>query len=82
MALYNFTLTLSGVSYETEGLEDALYQNGCDDALICAYGNSVYVEFLTAKHNHLMQLSHLRSTILNQPVSVQLLNPSTRLLWA
>ncbi|HCQ3017179.1 TPA: DNA-binding protein, partial [Escherichia coli] len=33
MALYNFTLTLSGVSYETEGLEDALYQNGCDDAL-------------------------------------------------
>lgn len=45
MALYNFTLTLSGVSYETEGLEDALYQNGCDDALICAYGNSVYVEF-------------------------------------
>ncbi|HHU7973313.1 TPA: DNA-binding protein, partial [Escherichia coli] len=25
MALYNFTLTLSGVSYETEGLEDALY---------------------------------------------------------
>ncbi|MCV5934678.1 DNA-binding protein, partial [Escherichia coli] len=25
--------------------EDALYQNGCDDALICAYGNSVYVEF-------------------------------------
>ena len=26
MALYNFTLTLSGVSYETEGLEDALYQ--------------------------------------------------------
>lgn len=45
MALYNFTLTLSGVTYETEGLEDALYENGCDDALICAYGNSVYVEF-------------------------------------
>lgn len=45
MALYNFTLTLSGVTYETEGLEDALYESGCDDALICAYGNSVYVEF-------------------------------------
>lgn len=45
MALYNFTLTLSGVTYETEGLEDALYGSGCDDALICAYGNSVYVEF-------------------------------------
>ncbi|HEJ7033281.1 TPA: DNA-binding protein [Serratia marcescens] len=45
MALYNFTLTLSGVTYETEGLEDALYESGCGDALICAYGNSVYVEF-------------------------------------
>ena len=24
---------------------DALYSHGCDDALICYYGNSVYVEF-------------------------------------
>lgn len=45
MALYHFILTLSGVTYEREGLEDALYESGCDDALICAYGNSVYVEF-------------------------------------
>lgn len=45
MALYNFTLTLSGVTYETEGLEDALYESGCNDALIGAYGNSVYIEF-------------------------------------
>ncbi len=45
MAFYNFTLTLSGVTYDTDGLEDALYGSGCDDALICAYGNSVYVEF-------------------------------------
>ncbi len=34
-----------GVTYGTEGLEDALYVSGCDDALICAYGNSVYIEF-------------------------------------
>lgn len=45
MALYNFILTLSGVTYETEGLEDALHESGCDDALICAYGKSVYLEF-------------------------------------
>lgn len=45
MALYNFTLTLSGVTYENEGLEDALFESGCDDALICAYGRSVYLEF-------------------------------------
>jgi len=45
MALYHFTLTLSGVSYQTAGLEDALYQSGCDDGLICAYGQSVYIDF-------------------------------------
>ena len=45
MALYNFTLTLSGVTYETEGLEDALFESCCDDALICAYGHAVYLEF-------------------------------------
>ncbi|STS10576.1 Uncharacterised protein [Ewingella americana] len=45
MPLYNFTLMLSGVTYETEGLEDALYRSGCDDALICAFGRSVYLDF-------------------------------------
>lgn len=45
MALFNFTLILSGVTSETIGLEDALYINGCDDALLCFYGKSVYLEF-------------------------------------
>lgn len=45
MSLYNFTLTLSGVTAETEGLEDALFKSGCDDALICFYGTAVYLEF-------------------------------------
>ena len=43
MALHNFTLTLSGVTCEIEGLEDAIFNSGCDDALICAYGNSALV---------------------------------------
>lgn len=45
MEVYNFTLTLSGVLMETEGLVEALYTNGCDDALICYNGSAVYVEF-------------------------------------
>lgn len=45
MPSYNFTLTLSGVTYATPGLEDALYESGCDDGLLCAYGQSVYIEF-------------------------------------
>ncbi|KQN48961.1 MULTISPECIES: helix-turn-helix transcriptional regulator [unclassified Rahnella] len=45
MPLYNFTLTLSGVTSDTENLEDALFASGCDDALIAFYGTSVYLEF-------------------------------------
>ena len=45
MALFNFTLTLSGVTSDTEGLEDILFESGCDDALVCFYGKSVYLEF-------------------------------------
>lgn len=45
MAVYNFSLTLTGVTAETPGLEDALYVSGCDDGLICFYGKAVYVEF-------------------------------------
>ncbi|MGE0969693.1 helix-turn-helix transcriptional regulator [Klebsiella sp. WOUb02] len=45
MTLYNFTLTLSGVSAHTPGLEDALHHAGCTDALVCFYGTAVYLEF-------------------------------------
>ncbi len=45
MDLYNFALTLTGVTADTKGLEDALFNSGCDDALVCFYGKSVYLEF-------------------------------------
>ncbi|BAS34234.1 TPA: helix-turn-helix transcriptional regulator [Klebsiella variicola] len=45
MPLFNFTLTLSGVTSQTPGLEDALFAAGCSDALICFYGTAVYLEF-------------------------------------
>ncbi|MCX8957860.1 helix-turn-helix transcriptional regulator [Erwinia psidii] len=45
MALWNFTLVLSGVRSSTPKLEDALFTAGCDDALICFYGTAVYLEF-------------------------------------
>ena len=45
MNSYHFSLVLSRVSSATRGLEDALYEVGCDDALICFYNASVYLEF-------------------------------------
>lgn len=45
MALYNFTLTVSGINLDTEGHEDALFEAGCDDAMIGYYGKAIYLEF-------------------------------------
>lgn len=45
MKSYNFSLVLSGVNIDTQDLEDKLFESGCDDALICFYGSTVYVEF-------------------------------------
>ncbi|MGL5697868.1 MAG: DNA-binding protein [Kluyvera sp.] len=45
MPLFNFTLTLSGVTRHTPQLEESLYAAHCDDALICFYGTAVYLDF-------------------------------------
>ncbi|MDU3076262.1 MAG: DNA-binding protein [Mixta calida] len=45
MMIYHFTLILTGVEAHTPGLENALFECGCDDALLCFYGDSVYLEF-------------------------------------
>ncbi|SUX37178.1 Uncharacterised protein [Cedecea davisae] len=45
MELYNFTLTVSGITLNTPGHEDALFEAGCDDAMISYYGNAIYLEF-------------------------------------
>ena len=43
--LSSFTLILSGVSALTEELENALFEAGCDDALLGIQNGSVYLDF-------------------------------------
>ena len=45
MKVFHFSLVLSGVGSVTPGLEDSLYEAGCDDALVCFYNQSVYLMF-------------------------------------
>lgn len=46
MTLYEFTIILSpGARPSQPDLEDRLFESGCDDALVCAYGNTVYLQF-------------------------------------
>jgi hypothetical protein len=42
---YDFTLVLDGVDDKTEGLEDKLFEAGCDDALINFRNGTVYLDF-------------------------------------
>ena len=42
---YQFTLILDGVDDKTPGLEDALFESGCDDALINYKSGTVYLDF-------------------------------------
>ena len=43
--IYQFTLILDGVDDKTLGLEDALFEAGCDDALINYKNGVVYLDF-------------------------------------
>lgn len=49
--IYSFTLVLTGVNENTEGLEDALFESGCDDALINFKNGIVYLDFDRESHN-------------------------------
>lgn len=42
---YSFTLVLKNVNENTNGLEDSLFETGCDDALINFKNGAVYLEF-------------------------------------
>lgn len=44
-AIYEFTLVLDGVDDNTPGLEDKLFEAGCDDALINFRNSTVYLDF-------------------------------------
>jgi hypothetical protein len=43
--LYQFTLILDGVDEKTPGLEDSLFEAGCDDGLINYKNGAVYIDF-------------------------------------
>lgn len=42
---YQFTLAVGGVDQVSEELENALFDAGCDDALLSSAGGHVYLEF-------------------------------------
>lgn len=45
MNTYHFTVVIRDARYELDDLEDRLFEAGCDDALVCSYNGTVYLEF-------------------------------------
>ncbi len=45
MKTYHFTIVIRDARFDMDDLEDRLFEAGCDDALICSYNNTVYLEF-------------------------------------
>lgn len=45
MNTYHFTVVVRDARVDMDGLEDRLFVAGCDDALICSYNQTVYLEF-------------------------------------
>lgn len=74
MNYYEFSLVLSGVTYSTPDLDDMLFEAGCDDGLICAYNETVYVTFtresLSYKDAVLSAIKDIESTPLAKVISV------------
>ncbi len=46
MNTYEFTIILGGVDHKAPQYEDAFFEAGCDDALLCVKGNTVFIEFM------------------------------------
>jgi len=45
MKTYHFTIVLEGLTNSSPFHEDKLFEAGCDDALLCAHGDTLYLEF-------------------------------------
>ncbi|WP_174492777.1 hypothetical protein [Acinetobacter sp. Marseille-Q1623] len=46
MKKFNFTIHIVDQNASHDGLEDRLYEAGCDDALVCSSNNNVYLDFI------------------------------------
>lgn len=45
MSNYHFTIVVRDAHSDLSELEDKFFEAGCDDALLCSYNNTIYLEF-------------------------------------
>ncbi len=45
MSLYHFTIVVRDANSDLANLEDLFFEAGCEDALLCQYNGTVYLEF-------------------------------------
>ncbi len=45
MNTYHFTIVVRDATSSLDALEDHFFEAGCDDALLCSYNGTIYLEF-------------------------------------
>ena len=45
MTIYHFTVIVRDAFDSLDNLEDQFFEAGCDDALLCSYNDTIYLEF-------------------------------------
>lgn len=45
MKTYRFTISIAGLTTDTDGYDELLFEAGCDDGLVCSYNKRIYIEF-------------------------------------
>ena len=45
MSTYHFTVVVRDARSDLADIEDKFFEAGCDDALLCSYNGTVYLEF-------------------------------------
>ena len=51
MNTYHFTVVVRDARSDLADLEDSFFEAGCDDALLCTYNDTVYLEFDREAHD-------------------------------
>jgi transcriptional regulator with XRE-family HTH domain len=72
MKTYHFTIVVRDAQIGMTDLEDRLFEAGCDDALLCSYNQTVYLEFdreaINAEQAIKTALADIKAAGFRQPV--------------
>lgn len=72
---YEFTIILSGVNQVTSEMEDAIFEAGCNDALLGMRNGSVFLDFDRDAVSSIVAISSAIASIIKAGYKVERIEP-------